>query len=104
MASQPVRASAVSSSAALPARSASGANPASRSARIISSASAALSSTTRSRSGAATRSAERRLVQQQPVQPGLGDGAHEALEVHGLDDVAVDAEGVAPLHVGLFAG
>src|SRR5438128_8186515 len=44
----------------------------------------------------------RRLVQQQPVEPDLGDGPCERLEVHRLDDVAVRAEPVRRGDVGLL--
>src|SRR5437667_3253545 len=77
--------------------------PARRSSRSISAASSATSSTikTRTRSGIVSA---RLLVQQQPVEPHLGDGAREGLEVHGFDDVAVGAEPVCRRDVGLFFG
>src|SRR5436190_14550136 len=77
--------------------------PARRSSRSISVASSATSSTikTRTRSGIVSA---RLLVQEQPVEPHLGNGAREGLEVHGFDDVAVGAQPVRCGDVGLFLG
>src|SRR2546428_3492960 len=77
--------------------------PARRSSRSTSAASSATSSTIRTRTRSGIRSV-RLLVQEQPVEPHLGDGAREGLEVHGLDDVAVGAEPVRRRDVGLFLG
>src|SRR5947208_17051039 len=67
--------------------------PARRSSRLISAASSATSSTikTRTRSGIVSA---RLLVQEQPVEPHLGNGAREGLEVHGFHHVAVGAQPV----------
>src|SRR2546428_11761498 len=75
--------------------------PARRSPRSTSAASSATSSPigTRTRSGITSA---RLLVQEQPVQPHLGDGAREGLEIHGLDDVAFGTEPVCRRDVGLF--
>src|SRR6266704_4994664 len=72
------------------------------SSRSISAASVATSSTRRMRTGPGIASA-RRLVEQQPVEPDLGDGAGERLEVDRLDDVAVRAQPVRGGDVGLLA-
>src|SRR5207253_2782891 len=77
--------------------------PARRSSRSISAASSATSSTIRTRTRSGIGSA-RLLVQEQPVEPDLGAGAREGLEVHRLDDVAVGAEAVRGRDVGLFLG
>src|SRR5438093_36511 len=77
--------------------------PARRSSRSISAASSATSSTIRTRTRSGISSA-RLLVQEQPVEPDLGDGAREGLEIHRLDDVAVGAEAVRGGDVGLFLG
>src|SRR3989441_7804 len=58
--------------------------PARRSSRSTSAASSATSSTIRTRTSPGIVSA-RLLVQEQPVQPDVGDGARERLKVHGLD-------------------
>src|SRR5436305_5211517 len=75
--------------------------PARRSSRSISAASSATSSTikTRTRSGIVSA---RLLVQEQPVEPHLGDGAREGLEVHGFDEGAVGDQPVLRGHVVLF--
>src|SRR5207249_3427365 len=65
--------------------------------------SSATSSTIRTRTTSGISSA-RLLVQEQPVEPDLGDGAREGLEVHRLDDVAVGTEAVRRGDVGLFLG
>src|SRR6266850_2171760 len=77
--------------------------PARRSSRSSSAASSTTSSTIRIRTRSGIVSA-RLLVQEQPVQPDLGDGAREGLEVHGLDDVAVGTQPVRRRDVGLFLG
>src|SRR6266576_2253566 len=77
--------------------------PARRSSRSTSAASSATSSTIRTRTRSGITSA-RLLVQEQPVQPHLGDGAREGLEIHGLDDVAVGTEPVCRRDIGLFLG
>src|SRR2546425_7133582 len=77
--------------------------PARRSSRSTSAASSATSSTSRTRTRSGIGSAWL-LVQEQPVEPELGDGAREGLEVHGLDDVAVGAQPVRRRDVGLFLG
>src|SRR3989440_2218608 len=77
--------------------------PARRSSRSTSAASSATSSTIRTRTRSGISSA-RLLVQEQPVEPDLGDGAREGLEVHRLDDVAVGAEAVRGRDFGLFPG
>src|SRR6266576_1355338 len=77
--------------------------PARRSSRSTSAASSTTSSTIRTRTRSGIRSA-RLLVQEQPVEPHLGDGAREGLEIHGFDDVAVGAEPVCRRDVGLFFG
>src|SRR5712691_8078895 len=77
--------------------------PARPSSRSISSASDRTSSTSRTRRASVNRSPGW-LVQEQPVQAEIGDGADEGLEVHGLDDVAVRALPVRLRDVGLFAG
>src|SRR3989454_608877 len=77
--------------------------PARRSSRSTSAASSATSSTIRTRTSPDTVSA-RLLVQEQPVQPDLGDGARERLEVHGLDDVAVGTQAIRRRDVGLLFG
>src|SRR5213076_1478125 len=66
-------------------------------------ASSATSSTIRTRTTSGISSA-RLLVQEQPVEPDLGDGAREGLEIHRLDDVAVGAEAVRGGDVRLFLG
>src|SRR5881628_309085 len=77
--------------------------PARRSSRSTNAASSATSSTirTRTRSGIVSLWL---LVEEQPVQPDIGHGAREGLEVHGLDDVAVGAQPVRRRDVGLFLG
>src|SRR2546425_2291241 len=77
--------------------------PARRSSRSTSAASSATSSTIRTRTSPGIVSA-RLLVQEQPVQPDVGDGARERLKVHGLDDVAVGAQAVCRRDVGLLLG
>src|SRR5207244_3666999 len=77
--------------------------PAWRSSPSISAASSATSSTRRVRIDAAMP-LTRLLVQEQPVQPYLGDGSGEGLEIHRFDDVAVGAEAVCRGDVGLFLG
>src|SRR3989442_683086 len=77
--------------------------PARRSSRSTSAASSATSSTIRTRTSPVIVSA-RLLVQEQPVQPDIGDGARERLEVHGLDDVAVGGQAVCRRDVGLLLG
>src|SRR6266705_54852 len=94
--------SAAVSSSRLPVTTITGVSGASRSA-MRSASSSATSSTikTRTRSGIVS---VRLLVQEQPVEPHLGDGAREGLEVHGFDDVAVGAQPVRRRDVGLFLG
>src|SRR6266849_9705 len=77
--------------------------PARRSSRSTSAASSATSSTIRTRTSPGIVSAWL-FVQEQPVQPDLGDGAREGLEVDGLDDVAVGAQAVRSRDVGLLLG
>src|SRR5882762_1026267 len=77
--------------------------PARRSSRSTSAASSATSSTIRTRTSPDIGSAWL-LVQEQPVQPDLGDGAREGLEVHWLDDVAVGTQPVRRRDVGLLLG
>src|SRR5256885_17076200 len=77
--------------------------PARRSSRSTSAASSTTSSTIRTRTRSGIRSA-RLLVQEQPVEPHLGAGAGEGLEIHGFDVVAVGAEPVCRRDVGLFFG
>src|SRR5256714_11985556 len=77
--------------------------PARRSSRSTSAASSATSSTIRTRTRSGIGSA-RLLVQEQPVEPDLGDGACAGLEVHRLDDVAVGADAVPRRDARLFLG
>src|SRR5216683_7514816 len=44
------------------------------------------------------------LVEQEPVEPDVGDGAGERLEIHRFDDVAVCAQGIGPFDIRLLAG
>ena len=46
----------------------------------------------------------RRVIQQEPVEPDVGDGTGKGLEVHRFDDIAVGAQGVGPLDVRFLAG
>src|SRR5438093_1234230 len=77
--------------------------PARRSSRSMSAASSGTSSTIRTRIRVGVTSVWR-LVQEEPVQPDLGHGARERLEVDGLDDVTVGAEPVGGRDVRLFPG
>src|ERR1043166_4811624 len=79
----------------------SGAKPAPRSARRISSASVGLSSTRRTRSDFLSIYFGR-LVQEQPVKSQVSHGGGESLEVHRFDDVAVFPQLVALHDVLLF--
>src|SRR5256885_16759187 len=74
-----------------------------RSSRSTSAASSATSSTIRTRTRSGIVSA-RLLVEEQPVESHLGDGARKGFEIHGLDDVAVGAEPVCRRDVGLLLG
>src|SRR3989449_11063423 len=46
----------------------------------------------------------RRVIQQEPVEPDVGDGTGKGLEVHGFNDIAVGAQGVGALDVRFLAG
>src|SRR6266581_7987210 len=73
------------------------------SSRIASSASSARSSTTSTRREWVAIELLGRVVEQEPVQPDVGDGAGEGLEIHGFHDVAVRAQLVGALDVRLLA-
>src|ERR1700730_1053159 len=87
-----------------------GSNPALRSSWSMSSASAWRSSRISALSGVVVTGAFasagrgcRRLVEEHPVEPHLLHGVAELLEVHGLHDIAVDAQAVALDEVTLLA-
>src|SRR5438034_225605 len=71
------------------------------SSRVTRTASLSWSSTSRTRRGAVMRLLGG-VVQQQPVEADVGNGAGERLEVHRLDDVTVGAQAVRPRDVRLL--
>src|SRR6267378_658101 len=70
--------------------------------RCTSSASMSRSSTSRMWREAGTASAGM-VIQQQPVETDVGDGAGECLEIHRLHDVAVRPQAIGARDVGLLA-